>query len=65
MPIHEYKCKNCGATYDVFYRSFSAVEKEEPLEQCPKCESTEKEKQINTSTSHILKGFGWAKDGYG
>lgn len=64
MPIHNYKCKKCKHEYEVFYTTQSAVEKEEADEQCPKCESKQKERQFPKGTSFILKGKGWARDNY-
>jgi putative FmdB family regulatory protein len=66
MPIYSYLCKEkkCSHEYEVFYTSQSKVEIEEPVEKCPKCGSTKKEKQVSKSTSFILKGKGWYKDGY-
>jgi putative FmdB family regulatory protein len=65
MPIYAYKCHNCQHEYETLYLSFSAVEKEEPEERCPKCASPDKERLINKNTSFQLKGGGWAKDKYG
>jgi putative FmdB family regulatory protein len=65
MPLHGYKCQECEMEYEVFYTSQKAVEKEEPEEKCPKCDSTEKERLPPKGTSFDLKGRGWYKDGYG
>jgi putative FmdB family regulatory protein len=66
MPIHDYRClnKKCKKEFEVFYSSQSSVEREEPEEKCPECGSLKKEKLVSKSTSFILKGKGWAKDGY-
>ncbi len=64
MPIHSYVCKKCEHEFEVFYTTMSAVDKEEPIEACPKCDSTEKERQIPKNTSFQLKGRGWARDKY-
>lgn len=58
------KVEQCGHEYDVLYTSFGAVEREEPLEKCDVCEGTQKERLLTTSSSFILKGRGWFKDGY-
>lgn len=65
-PLYDYKCLNpkCKNEYEVFYSSQSAVVREESEEKCPKCESKKKEKLVSKSTSFILKGKGWYKDGY-
>jgi putative FmdB family regulatory protein len=64
MPIYEYQCKKCEKDFEVFYTSQSAVKKEEKMETCPHCGATEKKKKVSTGTSHVLKGTGWARDGY-
>jgi len=44
MPIYEYHCEECGATFDKFVRSMSA-----PVEvECPKCHSPHCTKQFST-----------------
>ncbi len=65
MPIHGYECKNeeCKYEYEVFYQSQSQVKREEPEEECPKCGSKEKERQVPKGTSFQLKGR-WFKQGY-
>lgn len=43
MPIYEYRCEECGHTFDKFVRSISgAVEVE-----CPQCHSTKCKKSIS------------------
>ena len=64
MPIHDYKCTKCQHEFEVFYSSQSAVEREEPTETCPRCQSKEKERTPPTKTSFQLKGKGWFRDGY-
>jgi predicted nucleic acid-binding Zn ribbon protein len=65
MPMHSYKCRKCTKEYEVFYTSQSAVEAEEPKEKCKHCGSKSKKRLPPKGTSHILKGSGWYKDGYG
>lgn len=65
MPIHDYECQKCKKEYEVYYSSFSAVEKEEPEEKCPECGSKKKTKLVSKGTTFVLKGSGWAKDRYG
>lgn len=64
MPFHDYRCVECEKEYEVFYRSQSEREREEEGEVCPQCGSNKKEKLVSTGTGFILKGSGWAKDGY-
>jgi putative FmdB family regulatory protein len=65
MPIYKYTCKNkdCQTIFEEFYTSFKKVEEEEPNVRCPKCDSTEKIKEVSLS-SFQLKGDGWANQGY-
>ena len=63
MPIIAYKCADCEEKFEVFYTSQSKRDIEEPDEVCPKCESKNKEKEISTGTSFILKGNKWASKG--
>ncbi len=37
MPVFEYRCKSCGATYDVYHRSREIIEDV----VCPSCSSPE------------------------
>ena len=57
MPIYEYQCKK-GHEF-VVEQSMKAA----PVRKCPECKSTCK--RLISATSFILKGSGWAKDGYG
>lgn len=61
MPIYTYKCEQCEHEYEVFYKTFSAVDREESTEKCPECESDKKVRTVNTGTSFQLKGRGWYK----
>jgi putative FmdB family regulatory protein len=61
MPIYEWICKNCEHVTEEI-RKFS--EANEPC-VCEKCSSENTErKTIPENTTHILKGKGWARDGY-
>ena len=53
MPIYEYKCQNCG-------HSFEQLQKitDKPLRNCPKCKKLKLAKLIS-NTSFQLKGNGW------
>ena len=64
MPIYQYKCNNCGHKYEQLYLSFSAVDREEKDEPCPKCGSKDKFRCPPAGTSFQLKGSGWARDRY-
>ncbi len=43
MPIYEYRCKNCGESFDFFAQRIN----ESPGE-CPDCGSTDIEKKLST-----------------
>lgn len=57
MPIYEYVCDSCGVKSEVIQKISDA-----PLEACPKCSG--KVRKAMSSTSFVLKGGGWYKDGY-
>lgn len=60
MPTYEYECQKCERTYEVQQRII-----EKPIEQCQTsgCEGKPK-RLIAGSTSFVLNGKGWFKDGY-
>lgn len=66
MPILGFRCSKCEHEYEALIMASLEKDREEEIknEKCPKCESTEKEKLVNTGTSFQLKGRGWAKDRY-
>jgi len=57
MPIYEYVCDSCGVKSEAIQKISDA-----PLEVCPKCAG--KVRKAMSSTSFVLKGGGWYKDGY-
>lgn len=57
MPIYEYRCQTCGVFEQIQHI------KEKPLRKCPVCKGSVK-RIIPDGTSFILKGSGWARDGY-
>ena len=46
MPIYEYRCAACGATYDVYHRGRELVEDI----VCPSCRSTSYKKLMSATT---------------
>jgi putative FmdB family regulatory protein len=56
MPIYEYRCEKG--------HEFEAQQsiREAAIKKCPRCRG--KSKRLVSMTSFILKGNGWAKDGY-
>ena len=57
MPIYEYNCPSCGNQIE----KIQSINAEAP--SCPSCGHNPMERMIS-STSFILKGGGWYKDGY-
>lgn len=57
-PVYEYQC-DAGHTFEV-----KQGIKDNPLTKCiqPSCDS--KCKRLISHTSFVLKGTGWARDGY-
>ncbi len=58
MPIYEYRCDACESTFEVMARITEA-----PPESCESCGNGPVHKLIS-QTSFVLKGSGWASDGY-
>jgi putative FmdB family regulatory protein len=58
MPTYEYKCLNCGHTFEVF-QSMSS----EPVKECPKCGGPVK-RLIGSGLSPIFKGSGFYQTDY-
>jgi putative FmdB family regulatory protein len=65
MPIYDRQCESCGNVWET----------EEPMNDpaidhpsrptCPKCGSKASARIITGRRNFVLKGKGWAKDGYG
>ncbi len=55
MPIYEFKCEKCGKVYESII-SLGVREIE--------CDCGGKAKRIMSCSNFVLKGPGWAKDGY-
>jgi putative FmdB family regulatory protein len=58
MPIYEYRCNDCKATFEVIQK-FS----DDPIKKCIHC-SGAKIKKLISHSSFVLKGGGWFQDGY-
>lgn len=58
MPIYEYECLACNHRFE----SIRKMSHYAP--DCPVCRST-LILQVVSATTFVLKGVGWAKDGYG
>ena len=57
MPIHEYRCRDCGEAFEVIQK-FS----DRPLQKCRKCGGPLE--KLLSRTGFVLKGGGWYADGY-
>ena len=65
MPLYEYKCVECGALVEVLMRHPDiATKHNNDVVVCPKSECAGEAKRILSRTTFILKGGGWASDGY-
>ncbi len=60
MPTYDYECKECHHEWCEDQAMSDAA-----VTVCPKCSQEKAKRLISGSTSFILNGSGWAKDGYG
>jgi len=61
VPIYEYRCPKCGVQFE---RLIPSRERDQP-QPCPEKMCGEKQaKKIVSQTTFLLKGGGWAADGY-
>lgn len=64
MPMYSFKCKKCGGNTDTIN---SLAEHDKPPGKCEAtegCDSSDGFELTIGSTQFILKGYGWARDGY-
>jgi putative FmdB family regulatory protein len=59
MPTYEYKCKNCGHTFEEF-QSMSAAS----LVECPVCKTPNLQRIIGNGAGMIFKGSGFYETDY-
>lgn len=59
MPTYEYLCKKCNHQFEIEQKIT-----EDPLEKCPECSKKALQRLIAGSSSFILAGAGWYRDGY-
>lgn len=59
--VYEYKCRSCGNVMEIEQKL-----SEDPLEECycQVCGSVQHVSKLISAPLFILKGGGWAKDGY-
>ena len=58
MPTYEYACQSCEHEWEVVQKM-----SDDPVRECPECKKEEAKRLIGRP-SFILKGPGWADDGY-
>jgi putative FmdB family regulatory protein len=58
MPTYEYKCHNCGYTFE----KFQGI-KDNPLKKCPKCNG-KVQRLIGSGEGIIFKGSGFYENDY-
>lgn len=56
---YEYKCQHCGAQFD---RQQRITDEADP--KCLRCGHLEAVRLVSGTGSFVLKGSGWASDGY-
>lgn len=54
MPTYDYKCDNCGHSFDVFQSM-----KDDKLTKCPNCGENTLKRLIGTGSGLIFKGSGF------
>lgn len=65
MPTYVYECPHCKRVKEIIHSVKELEERTVVCEACiPKKHGCFKMKRIVAPTSFILKGQGWAKDGY-
>jgi putative FmdB family regulatory protein len=60
MPTYEYRCSACKSEWEID-QSIAAP----AVQACPICHAEKPTLLIGSRPSFLLKGEGWAKDGYG
>lgn len=59
MPTYDYRCDACGHTFDVFQGI-----KDDPLTECPKCDTPKLRRLIGAGAGIIFKGSGFYETDY-
>jgi len=61
MPTYDYQCKTCDNVFEID----QSIKDDKLIEfLCPICNSNQPVVRIITSMNFVLKGRGWAADGY-
>jgi putative FmdB family regulatory protein len=56
---YEYVCRHCGHRWELEQRITA-----KPQRRCPHCHRRTAERLATGGTGHVLRGSGWARDGY-
>ena len=59
--VYEYRCKVCGCDVEI---KQGILEDPVRVLYCPFCERIKPVKRLISRSSFVLRGKGWAKDGY-
>ena len=59
MPTYEYKCVNCGHSFEIFQNITAA-----PISDCPNCCRNNLKRLIGTGSGIIFKGTGFYQTDY-
>lgn len=59
MPTYEYKCKNCGSTFEVFQGMNDLL-----LKTCSSCHTDSLKRLIGTGAGILFKGSGFYQTDY-
>lgn len=57
---YDYQCTACGHRWEASQRLADA-----PLRDCPACHATTAKRLVTGGQGFLLRGSGWARDGYG
>lgn len=52
MPVFEYRCTDCGSSYEILHKS----SEREDLIECPSCHSKEYKKKFSTFAASVGSG---------
>jgi putative FmdB family regulatory protein len=58
MPLYVLECLSCKKEFEATFKVTA------PLPHCPHCSSVDVRRLIAPSTTFVLKGDGWAAQGY-
>jgi putative FmdB family regulatory protein len=62
MPIYQYECTGCGLLVEQIFKKAHTIQSD--FLYCRQCEGVRNHQRIISASTFVLKGKGWAKDGY-